>query len=57
MIDYDPMKDDENQRRRGLPLALAELLFDGPSSKRRIVAVTMTKRASSEDLSRIKTFT
>ena len=30
MIDYDPMKDDENQRRRGLPLALAELLFDGP---------------------------
>ena len=30
MIDYDPMKDDENQRRRVLPLALAELLFDGP---------------------------
>ena len=29
MIEFDPMKDAENQRKRGLPLELAELLFHG----------------------------
>jgi len=30
MIEYDVEKDAENQRRRGLPFAAAEFLFDGP---------------------------
>lgn len=30
MIEYDPLKDAENLKRRGLPLSLAGLLFDGP---------------------------
>lgn len=30
MIEYDAMKDAENQRLRGLPFAAAEFLFDGP---------------------------
>jgi uncharacterized DUF497 family protein len=29
-IEYDPVKDDENRRKHGLPLALAQLLFHGP---------------------------
>ncbi len=30
MIEFDPMKDDENRRKHGLPLAAADFLFDGP---------------------------
>ncbi len=30
MIEFDADKDAENQRRRGLPFAAAEFLFDGP---------------------------
>lgn len=30
MVEYDVDKDAENQRVRGLPLAAAEFLFDGP---------------------------
>lgn len=29
-IEYDPVKDEENRDKHGLPLALAELLFHGP---------------------------
>ena len=29
-VEFDAVKDAENQRRRGLPLQFAELLFDGP---------------------------
>lgn len=30
MIEYDPVKNEENIAKHGLPLDLAELLFDGP---------------------------
>ena len=30
MIEYDPMKNEENLTRHGLPLNFAELIFDGP---------------------------
>lgn len=30
MIEFDPMKDDENRRKHGLPLEAADFLFDGP---------------------------
>ena len=30
MIEYDPLKDDENRRKHGVPLEAAEFLFDGP---------------------------
>jgi uncharacterized DUF497 family protein len=29
-IEYDPMKDRDNQRKHALPLGTAALLFDGP---------------------------
>jgi uncharacterized protein len=29
-VEFDAVKDAENQRRRGLPLQFAELLFEGP---------------------------
>jgi uncharacterized DUF497 family protein len=30
LIEYDPLKDDENRRKHRLPLEAAEFLFDGP---------------------------
>jgi hypothetical protein len=30
MIEFDPLKNEDNIARRGLPFQLAELVFDGP---------------------------
>jgi uncharacterized DUF497 family protein len=30
MIELDPVKDEDNRRKHGLPLEAAEFLFDGP---------------------------
>ncbi|HKR25036.1 MAG TPA: BrnT family toxin, partial [Allosphingosinicella sp.] len=29
-VEFDPLKDAENQEKHGLPLELAELVFEGP---------------------------
>ncbi|MBV9841594.1 MAG: BrnT family toxin [Sphingomonadaceae bacterium] len=30
MVEFDPMKDEQNQSKHGLPLELAPLVFEGP---------------------------
>jgi len=47
MIEFDPMKNDENLAKHQLPLHFAELVFTGLSSRKKMIAMIMAKPALS----------